>query len=184
MPDTEPRPVRRIVAGNDADGNAVVYEDRPSPDIRFDPARPGYASTRVWVTEHTPAPVAGVRETLHLPHSLEPPAGGSVCWFVTIPPDDWFMDGITDEKVADFFEAMGSPNVSRLGAGAPHPYMQQTRTLDYVMVMSGEVTLVLDTEEVNLRAGDTVVQLGASHAWSNRSGTPCELFISSHDGKR
>jgi uncharacterized cupin superfamily protein len=48
--------------------------------------------------------------------------------------------------------------------------------------MSGEVTLVLDTEEVHLRTGDTVVQLGGSHAWSNRSDTPCELFISSHDG--
>jgi len=61
--------------------------------------------------------------------------------------------------------------------------MQQMPTLDYVLVMSGEVTLVLDTEEVHLRAGDTVVQLGGSHAWSNRSGTPCELFMSSHDGK-
>ena len=78
---------------------------------------------------------------------------------------------------------MGSPGASRLSNGAPHPYMQQTRTLDYVLVMSGEVTLVLDTEEVHLRTGDTVVQLGGSHAWSNRSDTLCELFLSSHDGK-
>jgi uncharacterized cupin superfamily protein len=78
---------------------------------------------------------------------------------------------------------MGAPGASKLGEGAPHPYMQQTRTLDYVLVMSGEVTLVLDTEEVRLNTGDTVVQLGGSHAWSNRSDALCELFISTHDGK-
>lgn len=93
------------------------------------------------------------------------------------------MANLTDEKVSDYFAAMGSPSASKLGTGAPHPYMQQTRTLDYVLVMSGEVTLVLDSEEVHLQRGDTVVQLVASHAWSNRSDTPCELFISSHDGK-
>lgn len=184
MSETDPRPVRRIVVGNDPDENAVVFSDRASPDIRHDPARPGFASTRIWVTEGTPAPVAGVRETLDLPHHLEPPAGGSVCRFVTIPPDAWFIDTITEEKVADYFEAMGSPQAWQAGSDRRHPYMQQTRTLDYIMVMSGEVTLVLDTEEVHLSAGDTVVQLGASHAWSNRSDRPCELFISSHDGQR
>lgn len=188
MAKPEPREIRRIVAANDADENAVILTDGPDTELRTDPARPGFASNRVWVTEGTPAPIAGVRETLDLPHTLEPPPGGSVCRFLTIPPDDWFMADLTDEKVADFFAAMGSPGASRLGAstsadGAPHPYMQQTETLDYVLVMSGEVTLVLDSEEVHLQAGDTVVNLGASHAWSNRSDTPCELFLSMHDGK-
>jgi mannose-6-phosphate isomerase-like protein (cupin superfamily) len=182
MAETKQREIRRIVAANDAEENAVILSDAPSTDVRTDPARPGFTSTRIWVTEGTPAPVAGVRETLDLPHTLEPPPGGSVCRFVTIPPDDWYLADLTDEKVSDYFAAMGSPGASKLGAGAPHPYMQQTPTLDYVLVMSGEVTLVLDTEEVHLRTGDTVVQLGGSHAWSNRSDTPCELFISSHDG--
>ncbi len=183
MAETKQREIRRIVAANDADENAVILSDAPGTDVRTDLARPGYTSTRIWVTEGTPAPVAGVRETLDLPHTLEPPPAGSVCRFVTIPPDDWYLADLTDEKVSDYFAAMGSPSASKLGAGAPHPYMQQTNTLDYVLVMSGEVTLVLDTEEVHLQTGDTVVQLGASHAWSNRSATPCELFMSSHDGK-
>ncbi len=183
MAETKPREIRRIVAANDADENAFILSDEAATDVRTDPARPGFASTRIWVTEGTPAPVAGVRETLDLPHTLEPPPAGSVCRFVTIPPDDWHLADVTDEKVSDYFAAMGSPGASKLGSGSPHPYMQQTRTLDYVLVMSGEVTLVLDTEEVHLQAGNTVVQLGASHAWSNRSDAPCELFISSHDGK-
>lgn len=183
MTKSEPREIRRIIAANDADENAVILSDAADTELTSDPARPGFASNRVWVTEGTPAPVAGVTETLDLPQTLEPPPGGSVCRFLTIPPDDWFMADITEEKVSDFFASMGSPGASRLGAGSPHPYMQQTDTLDYVLVMSGEVTLVLDTEEVHLQTGDTVVNIGASHAWSNRSDAPCELFVSMHDGK-
>jgi len=59
--------------------------------------------------------------------------------------------------------------------------MRKTRTLDFCLILEGEITLVLDTEEVHLKAGDTVVQRGTRHAWSNRSGAPCVLAISSHD---
>ncbi|NND50239.1 MAG: cupin domain-containing protein, partial [Rhizobiales bacterium] len=168
MSNTDPRPVRRIIASADTDDQVIIHQDEPSPDVRFDPARPGFAATRAWVTTATPAPVAGITETLGEPHTIEPPKGGSVCRFLTIPPDDWFMGTLTDEKVADYFDAMGSPQASRLGTGAPHPYMQQTSSLDYVFVLDGEVTLILDTEQVHLNQGDTVVLLGASHAWSNR----------------
>ena len=60
--------------------------------------------------------------------------------------------------------------------------MQRTRTLDFCLVLDGEITLVLDTEEVEqLSAGDTVVQRGTNHAWSNRSNRPCTIAMSSHD---
>lgn len=55
------------------------------------------------------------------------------------------------------------------------------RTLDFCIVLEGEITLILDTEEVQLRAGDVVVQRGTRHAWSNRSGSACIVAISSHD---
>jgi uncharacterized cupin superfamily protein len=59
--------------------------------------------------------------------------------------------------------------------------MQTTRTLDFCLVLEGEITLVLDQQEVHLAAGDTVVQRGTHHAWSNRSAGPCVIAISSHD---
>jgi len=59
--------------------------------------------------------------------------------------------------------------------------MQKTRTLDFCLVLEGEIILVLDTEEVHLKAGGTVVQRGTNHAWSNRSTRPCVVTISSHD---
>jgi mannose-6-phosphate isomerase-like protein (cupin superfamily) len=175
-------PVRRIVVGDGEPGKPEIFSDGPSPDMRGDLARPGFAMTRIWVTEDTPAPVKDVRETLHLPHRIEPPIDGSVCRFVTIPPDDSWMGAIDEDKVRGFFAAMGSPDACHYAADAPHPYMQRTETLDYVYVLDGSVTLVLDTEEVDLEEGNSVVQRGARHAWSNRTDQPCTLVISSHHG--
>jgi len=178
---TDPRPVRRIVTVDDETGHSTAIADGPSPDVRTDPARPGFSSTRIWVTDRTPVRIDRVRETLGLPHTIEPPPGGSVCRIVVFPPDDAWRGGVGDREVEAFFRAMGSPGASTYSPGAPHPYMQKTRTLDFCLVLEGEITLVLDTEEVHLRAGDTVVQRGTNHAWSNRSTGPCVVAISSHD---
>jgi mannose-6-phosphate isomerase-like protein (cupin superfamily) len=178
----QPRPVRRIVTVDDDEGKSVAISDGPSPDVRTDPARPGFASTRIWVTDATPARIEGIRETLDAPHTIEPPPGGSVCRIVTFPPDASFRSKVTARDVQAFFAAMGSPDASTYRADAPHPYMQKTRTLDFCLVLEGSITLVLDTEEVHLDAGDTVVQRGTNHAWSNRSDKPCVIAFSSHDG--
>jgi uncharacterized cupin superfamily protein len=174
------RPVRRIVTIDDERGTSTAIQDGPSPDVRTDPARPGFASTRIWVTDRTPARSQGVRETLHLPHTIEPPPGGSVCRIVTLPPDT-NRGKVGAREVQAFFRAMGSPAASTYSPTARHPYMQKTRTLDFCLVLEGEITLVLDTEEVRLNAGDTVIQRGTNHAWSNRSTRPCVVAISSHD---
>jgi uncharacterized cupin superfamily protein len=60
--------------------------------------------------------------------------------------------------------------------------MQKTRTLDFCIVLEGEIVLVLDTQEVRLKTGDVVVQRSTNHAWSNRSSNPTVLAIASHDG--
>jgi mannose-6-phosphate isomerase-like protein (cupin superfamily) len=174
------KPVRRIVTMDGADGKSVAIADGPARDVRTDPARPGFSATRIWVTDATPARIAPV-DTLALPQRLEPPPRGSVCRIVTIPPDEAFRSKVGAQEVAAFFRAMGSPGASTYAPTAPHPYMQKTRTLDFCLVLDGEITLVLDTEEVRLTAGDTVVQRGTNHAWSNRSTRPCTIAISSHD---
>ena len=175
-----PKPVRRLVIVDDESGRSRKIADGPSPDVRTDPARPGYSATRIWVTDRTPARIGGITETLHLPHTLEPPPGGSVCRVVTFPPERG-APRVSARDVQVFFAVMGSPAASTGGAGAPHPYMQRTQTLDLCLVLEGEITLVLDTGEVQLKAGDTVVQRGTNHAWSNRSDAPCTVAFSSHD---
>ena len=176
----KPKPARRIVVVDENDKSKTIA-DGPSPDVRTDPARPGFASTRIWVTDCTPARIKGVRETLDLPHTIEPPVGGSVCRVVTFPPEDSYKGKIGAREVQAYFAAMGSPGASTYSTQAPHPYMQKTRTLDLCLVLEGEITLVLDTDEVHLKAGDTVVQRGTNHAWSNRANAPCVIAFSSHD---
>src|SRR5262245_29663733 len=176
------KPVRRIVCIDNKDGKSEAICDAPSPDVRTDPARPGFASTRIWVTDATPPRLRAIRQTLDLPHKLEPPPRGSVCRIVTFPPDAAFRGEIGAREVETYFHAMGSPQASTYSPNAPHPYMQKTQTLDFCLVLEGEITLVLDTEEVHLTAGDTVIQRGTNHAWSNRSNAPCVIAISSHDG--
>ena len=178
------RPVRRIVAGNDDSGKAVVLSDGPSPDVMLDPARPGFASTRLWVTDATPAPVKGIRETLHLPPALEPPPGGTACRYVEYPPEASYIDNITSDQVKAYFEKAGSPEAWISGSSAPHPYMQRTNSLDLTYVLEGSIVLVLETGEVELNEGDILIQRGTAHAFSNRSDKPAILVISQHHGVR
>ncbi|MCC7484645.1 MAG: cupin domain-containing protein [Burkholderiales bacterium] len=175
------KPQRRIVTIDQEPGIGTLVCDGPAPDVRVDPVRPGFASQRLWVTDCHPAAV--VFETLHLPHTIEPPQNGSVCRVVTFPPDDAWKGGAGSAEVQAYFRSMGSPAASAYSPQAPHPYMQKTRTLDFCIVLEGEVVLVLDTQEVALKSGDVAIQRGTAHAWSNRSARPAVVAIASHDGK-
>jgi len=61
--------------------------------------------------------------------------------------------------------------------------MHRTETVDYAVVLEGEITLILYEGDVNLKAGDVVIQRGTSHAWSNRSGKPVKMLYVLIDGK-
>jgi mannose-6-phosphate isomerase-like protein (cupin superfamily) len=175
------KPTRRVVTIDREPGKSSLVADGPSPDVRTDAARPGFALARIWVTDSTPAKI--VYETLHLPYTLEPPARGSVCNVMTLPPDDAWKGKVGAGEVRAYFSAMGSPGASTYSPQAPHPYMQKTRTLEFACVLEGEAVLVLDTQEVRLKAGEIAVVRGSNHAWSNRSNAPCVIALASHDGK-
>jgi len=174
------KPARRIVVADREQGRSSIIADGPSPDVRFDPARPGFASARLWVIDHNPAKM--MLETLHLPHTIEPPKNGSVCRVVTHPPEANWEGKVGPKDVAAYFESMGSPGASTYSPTAPHPYMQKTETLDFCFVLEGEIDLILDTGTVSLKAMDVVVQRGTSHAWRNRSASPCRMAVASHGG--
>jgi quercetin dioxygenase-like cupin family protein len=174
------KPARRIVVTDRVAGKSSVVSDGPSPDVRVDPARPGFALQRMWVTDGTPAKI--VLETLQLPYTLEPPSGGSVLNVMTFPPDALWKGKVGAREVAAYFESVGSPRASAFSESAPHPYMQKTCTLDFGIVLEGELVLVLDTQEVTVKAGDFIVQRGTRHAWSNRTNKPAVIAIASHSG--
>ena len=176
LPDGVKAP-RRIVIADREPRRSSVISDGPAYDIRFDPARPGYASSRLWVVDSAPAKI--VAETVHLPYVMLPPAKGSLLRVETIPPDDSWRGKVGSAQVRSFFREMAAESASTYSAQAPHPYMHKTRTLDFCLVIEGE--LVLDEQEVTLSKNDIVIQRGTNHAWSNRSTRPAVIAISSHD---
>jgi hypothetical protein len=167
------KPVRRLVTIDDADGVSKPLSIGPVTDVRRDPARPGYASSHIWAAGITLRDTDLEKARAH--RIIEPPRKGSVCRVITFPPDAVYAGKVGAKEVAAFFTAAGSPGASTYSPTAPHPYMQKTRTLDFCLVLEGKITLVLDTQEVDLEAGDTVIQRGANHAWSNRSSEPCVI---------
>ena len=78
---------------------------------------------------------------------------------------------------------MGNENASMHGRGGRHPIMHRTETIDYAVILEGELTMILDEEDVVLKQGDIVVQRGTSHSWANRSDKPCKILFVLLDGE-
>ena len=162
------RPIRRVVTGHDAQGRAVVVMDGPAANVLHRPSRPGVALTDLWATSGPPATQMD-GDPVDRPVVLHPPPGGTVFRIIQFDPEDPAALARADGTTA--FAAMGAAGT--VVAGARHPYMHRTDTVDYAVVLRGSITMLLDEEDVELSSGDVVVQNGTSHAWANRGHAPC-----------
>src|SRR5947207_8839230 len=159
--------VRRIVTGHDASGKAVVLQDGPAPAVTTNPMRPNYFSAQIWATHATPAPITAAEpDPTAKPLTLQAPAGGTVIRVIQFPPEDPAIHKLDANGARAIFAAIGGENASTFKPGGPHPLMHRTETIDYGIVLEGEITLVLDDSEVVVRGGDVVVKRGTNHAWS------------------
>jgi quercetin dioxygenase-like cupin family protein len=102
---------------------------------------------------------------------LEPPARGTIFRVVDFPPDKGMAGKVDREKA---FAAMGAEQAMDRSA-ARHPAMHKTNSVDYALVLDGEIWALMDEGETLLKAGDCLVQRGTNHAWSNRTDTPCRV---------
>ena len=174
--------IHRVVTGHDDEGKAVVSSNGPLPTVVELAAIPGTVFHEVWATEATPAPVGQGPDPTLGPLRLPPPAHGTRIRFVDIPPDTAELLTGGAAKMHDAFAQIGDSAASTVTAGSPHPLMHRTESVDYGIVIEGELTLVLDDSEVLLRPGSVVVQRGSNHAWANRSGRPCRMCFVLVDG--
>ena len=154
---------RRVVTGH-KDGKAVVIFDGPTPNRKVRQAT-GLVSTLVWVTDESPAQISGRADRSLREIGVPPPARGSVFRVVEFPPErkEMSRDAVLKE--------MGLAEQSE----SKHAGMHRTRSIDYAVVMEGEIDMVLDDSEVHLVAGDVLVQQGTNHAWVNRGNRPCRI---------
>ena len=169
---------RRVVTGFDENGESMVAIDGPPGAII---GANGAGLGEVWVTDGI-ADNSIKGDLAKRPVILEPPAGGSVCRFFAVDPEDTSLSAKElEERAAAGFKAMGGehcrPDTSR------GPGMHTTRTIDYVVLLEGEVTLILEKGEVALKPFDVVVQRGTNHAWTNRGSKRALLLAVLVDAK-
>jgi len=174
--------IRRIVTGHDEAGKSVILSDGPAPRVFTLDGR-GSAFVELWTTRATPAPIDRAsgepsEDGIH----LFPPTNGTRLRIVDFPPEDeGVLAQLTPEAVRAAFTAINAASAIPDGP-SPHPLMHRHQTVDYGLVLEGELVLVLDGSETPLRAGDVVIQRGTSHAWANRSGRPARMAFILIDG--
>jgi len=160
-----PKPVRRVVTGHTPAGRATIVLDGPAPQ-----AAPGgenaAGSTVLWVTDRAPASNAGYQDA----------APGGVQ--IPVPPQ---ARGGTVFRIVDFVPGSRPHLPAASGVDqtpdrlARHPGFHRTNTVDYALVLEGEIWAVLDEAETLLHAGDVLIQRGTYHAWDNRSDRVCRI---------
>ncbi|MGV7207645.1 cupin domain-containing protein [Oxalobacteraceae bacterium A2-2] len=170
-------PIHRVVTAHDADGKAIVASSGPLPQVVEVAAIPGTIFHEVWSTSASPAPVDNGADPTLGPLVLPPPHGGTRIRFVDIPPDTEDLLAHGAARMHDAFTQIGDAAASTVAEDSPHPLMHRTESIDYGVVIEGELTLVLDRGEVQLKPGSVVVQRGTNHAWANRSGKPCRMLF-------
>jgi len=156
-------PVRRVVTGTDTKGRSVILSDGDAD------AGGTFGVEGLWLTDPARGfdAVAGPDTDYG---TLEPPPDGTSWRIFDLP---------TDEAVAEYLRTQD--------ANADTSGFHATETIDYVMVLDGEVTLEVDDSSVGLKTGDCVVQRGTNHAWRNRSGRPVRMLVvmvSTRDGSQ
>lgn len=170
------RQTRRIITGHDAAGKAIVVADGAAPNTKVRQVT-GLTSTLLWVSEATPADISSPAETTVREMGVAPPDGGSVLRIVDFPPEAKGADKIDNAAMK---KEMG---LDHGGKPARHPFMHRTRSIDYAIVLDGEIDMLLDDSEVHLQAGDVLIQLGTNHAWVNNSDKPCRIAFVLIDAK-
>ena len=176
--DAAPATVRRVVTGLAASDKAVVLFDSRLP---LTPAPRPYpiASTNLWITESYP-PALTATDTLRS-IGVSPPENGTKFRIIDRPP----LDPAAEAAMPPDFVARNVDPVPTRGLPATgNPMMHRTRSLDYAVVLSGEIDMMLDDSVVHVKAGDVVIQQATNHAWINRGTQPCRILFVLMDSKQ
>ncbi len=137
--------VRRIVTGFNDEDKSIILMDAEATN--HEDHSPGLRTTEIWETETAPADNTGFKDTGDREFTLEPPGPGTIFRYIEFEP----------------------------GEGVDEPFMHTTDTVDYIVIVKGEIYCVMEEGEVLLKAGDVLVQRATNHAWVNRSDEPCEF---------
>jgi mannose-6-phosphate isomerase-like protein (cupin superfamily) len=170
--------IRRVVTGLDADNKAIALFDST---LTLNPGKSGNPAINLWITDSAPAGFSFKEDSAAKPIGLTPPDNGTVIRVVEFPP----LDPDSEAKLdPNFMMNVVGDHAPTRGLPVKNPLMHRTRTVDYAIIMSGEIDMMLDDKVVHLKAGDVVVQQATNHAWLNRSKEPCRVIFVLMDSKQ
>jgi mannose-6-phosphate isomerase-like protein (cupin superfamily) len=170
--------VRRVVTGIDQNNRAVVLFDS---SLTLKPGGSGNPAANLWITDSLPPGFSFTADAVTRPLGLNPPDNGTVIRVVEFPP----LDPAKEAAMApDFMMKVVGDHAPARGQPVKHPLMHRTRTLDYAIIMAGEIDMMLDDAVVHVKAGDVVIQQATNHAWINRSKEPCRIVFVLMDSKQ
>ena len=164
-------PFQRLVTGHTADGRSCFIKEGPTPTVHQRRAG-GTRVFELWETRETPADNIGTGEPTDHPMRLPPPSQGSVFRIVEYPPDGVRLASLQREAAGHDTRHEG---YARDYANARHAGFHKTSSIDYAIVLDGEIWALMDEGERLMKAGDVLVQRGTSHAWSNRTDKPVRV---------
>lgn len=174
-------PIRRVVTGHNSQGKSCFISDEPAPHV-FQRSVGSTKVTELWKTHSTPADNSDDTDPTAPPYRLPPPENGSVLRIISYPPDSQRLAALEHERSGGADE--GSGRAAALDRGNPrHPGFHKTNSIDYAIVLSGEIYALMDEGETLLRPGDVLIQRGTNHAWSNRTEEPAVLAFVLIDAK-
>ena len=169
--------VRRVVTGIDENNHSVVQFNTRVP---LTPGPAGLTATNLWITDSYPAGFSFKEDAATRPIGISPPDNGTKFRLVEFPPLDPATEAKLDPEL--LMKAVGD-HAPKRGIPVKNPFMHRTRTVDYAVIMSGEIDMMLDNVTVHLKPGDMVVQQATNHGWVNHGSQPCRILFVLMDAK-
>lgn len=169
---------RRVVTGHSPDGKSIISFDDKGTNVTHIPSWEGLYVTELWVTSEMPIDNGGDDDRALRPMKHDPDPSGTIFRLVEIPPESK-----TSFNSSGIFTELGSTNKPSEADSNRHPTMHKTNSVDYLVVISGEMTMEMEQGETLLKQGDCIVQRGTNHAWVNKSDKPCLLAAILVDAK-
>ena len=169
--------IHRVVTTLGADNKSTTLADS---QVTLNVSPSGNGSANLWVTNASP-PGFSFTEDTGKPIGFNPPDNGTVLRVVEFPP---LKPGEEAKLPPDLMMKLVGDHAPARGVPVSHPLMHRTRTVDYAIIMAGEIDMMLDTGTVHLKAGDVVVQQATNHAWLNHGTEPCRVIFVLMDSKQ
>ena len=173
-------PIRRVVTGKDAAGKAIAMIDAVATTVHRREEL-GVTNTLLWVTDSIPADLSNRDDTANKKIGVVPPTGGTIFRVIEFAPErEVKADYETKLRI---FQSLGLAPEGESREKPRDPTMHRTKTIDYALILSGEIDMLLDDSEIHLKPGDVVIQRGTNHAWVNRGNMPCQVAFILVDAK-